>query len=446
MKKIATILLILSSLICVSQDEVSPNWINYQKQQPRPRQDSDFDINKIMYDPFIEQEMQRIQQQNAYLIQQEEQRVRQQNAYFRQAAQQQKQLMAQHLLTNGFPSPRNVDSLGIGYFHNAFAEIDSMLSGTKELNLARSIFLVENAFYGNTLNYSDYQSFIKRKVEFCNRIMKESKQDANDNLVKNLAIFRLLTETVPFKNSKREKTEYHLPIQYDYDDYQSKEHHDSHFITKLMASNVGQCYSMPLYYLIIAEAMNAEAYWSLSPHHGFVKIKDKKENWYNIELTCQSILTDAHYASNSYIKVEALRNRIYLEPLDKEQTIAYQLVNLAQTYFKKYGLDYFYLKCINSALQYTQNNVEALKMRASYYQNLLIRSAQLLEKQDLQSFGKLQPLANKILDQLEVYYEEIDGLGYEKTPDMIYEIWLEHIEKQKIESEKNKTILLDIVR
>jgi len=42
---------------------------------------------------------------------------------------------------------------------------------------------------------------------------------------------------------------------------------------------------MPLYYLILAEAMGSEAYWSFSPLHSFVKIQDGKGAWYNIELT-----------------------------------------------------------------------------------------------------------------------------------------------------------------
>ena len=383
-----------------------------------------------------------IQQQNAYLMQQAERKFAQQQQY----QQYNQQSAVANLLIKGFSSFASVDSLGTSYFYNAFAEIDSMLKGQKELNLARSVFLVENAFYGNALNYADYQSFIKRKADFCNRIIKESKQNPNDNLAKNMAIFRLLTEKVPFKNNIKEKTEYHLPLQYDYYDYQSKEHFDSHFITKLMASNMGQCYSMPLYYLILAEAMKAEAYWALSPKHSHVKIQDKKGNWYNIELTCSSILSDAHYTNSSYIKAEALRNKIYLDPLDKQQIVAHQLLHLARSYYKKYGLDDFFLKCVNAVPQYTPNNVNALQMRASYYQNLLIYAAKSLNKPDLQSFGDLQPFANNILNRLVVYYKEIDDLGYEELPDEIYEKWLEYVEKQKLISDKNRTILLNEIR
>lgn len=90
-----------------------------------------------------------IRQQNACLMQQVE-------CEFALTQQYEKQLIAIGLLTNAFPSFSVRDSVGASHFHNAFAEIDSMLSGTKELSIARSVFLVENAFYENTLDYFDY--------------------------------------------------------------------------------------------------------------------------------------------------------------------------------------------------------------------------------------------------------------------------------------------------
>jgi hypothetical protein len=402
-------------------------------------------VNDVLYPQHNEiffEDQQEIQQRNAQIIREAEREFARQ--YQRQ--QYEREHLARNLLMKGFPSLSNIDSLGTSHFYNAFAEIDSMLNGTKALSIARSVFLVENAFYENTLNYSDYKDFIKRKAEFCNRIMKDSKQNPSDNLAKNMAIFRLLTDTVPFKNGRREKTEYHLPLQYDYYDYKSEENFDSHFVTKLMCSGTGQCYSMPLYYLILAEEMNTEAYWSMSPRHSFVKIKDKKGNWYNIELTCSSILSDAHYTNNSYIKAEALQNKIYLEPLDKKQIVADQLLSLARTYLVKYGLDDFYLQCINSVPQYIPNSIEALRMQVIYYNNVLINSANLLNIPDLQSFGYLQPFADKTFEQLETYHKEIDDLGYEDTPKEIYENLLKYIEKQKLASEKNKTILLNEIK
>ncbi|MDR1113020.1 MAG: hypothetical protein LBL18_04590 [Bacteroidales bacterium] len=439
MKKIVMILLAMSSLNCFSQGGTDPFIDNMIRVPNMPESISNHGIH-IPNSGNLHSSA--IQQQSNRLIQQAERELAQRQ----QHQQQERQLIAKNLLMNGFASFADKYPAGTSCFYNAFAEIDSMLNGTKELSIARSVFLVENAFYENTLNYSDYQSFIKHKAEFCNRIIKESRQNPSDNLAKNMAIFRLLTEKVPFKNSRKEKTEYHLPLQYDYYDYQSRENYDSQFITKLMGSNIGQCYSMPLYYLILAEAINAEACWSLSPKHGLVKIRDRKGNWHNIELTCKSILSDAHYTNNSYIKAKALRNKIYLEPLDKKQIIACQLLSLAQAYCEKYGFDDFYLKCVNSVPQYIPNSVDALKMRASYFQNLLIHTARLLNKPDLQSFGNLQPLADKTLEQLEACYREIDDLGYEEIPDVIYENWLQYVEKQKLVSDKNRTVLLNEIR
>jgi len=235
-----------------------------------------------------------------------------------------------------------------------------MLKGEKPLNLGRAVFLVENAFYENSMDYSDYQKTIKDKVRLCNQKIQEEKLDRNNNLVKNMMLFRLISDTLKFKKTGTKAYSTHLPIKYDYDDYQSEKYYDSHFVTKLMRSGVGQCHSMPLYYLILAEEMGAEAYWSFSPRHSFVKIQDEKGAWYNIELTCGAILSDAHYMNNSYIKAEAIRNRLYLEPIDKTNAVAEMLVNLARYYSAKYGLDDFYLQCVDTAMLYLSNDINAL--------------------------------------------------------------------------------------
>ena len=115
------------------------------------------------------------------------------------------------------------------------------------------------------------------------------------------------TDTIKIKDKKTGKTLTHYPVKYNYEDYESKISYDSHFVTTLMRTNTGQCHSMPLYYLILAEEIGTEAYWSFSPRHSFVKIQDRKGNWHNLELTCKSILSDTHYINNSYIKAEALQ-------------------------------------------------------------------------------------------------------------------------------------------
>ncbi|MFT3995758.1 MAG: hypothetical protein QM660_15720, partial [Dysgonomonas sp.] len=220
----------------------------------------------------------------------------------------------------GFPMQSEYE--GTSAFYSAFDEINRMLNGENTLNLGRAVFLVENAYHNNKYDYTDYKDGIKSSVDFCNQKIQEEKLNKDDNLVKNMMLFRFMSDTLKLKDKSTQKTQTHYPVKYNYEDYNSQISYDSHFVTTLMQTNTGQCHSMPLYYLVLAEEMNAEAYWSFSPRHSFVKIQDKKGNWHNLELTAKAILSDTHYMNNSYIKAEALQNKIYLEPMDKTNIIA----------------------------------------------------------------------------------------------------------------------------
>jgi len=359
-------------------------------------------------------------------------------------AQVQRQITINSLLRNGFPSYALQDPTGTSHFYQAFEEIRAMLEGKVPLNLGRTIFLIENAYYGNKLDYSEYENFIKQKVQLCQRKIIEEKLDGNNNMVKNMMLFRLIADTLQFKGAGSEKTVTHLPIQYDYDDYDFKKNFDSHFITKLMRSGVGQCNSMPLYYLVLAEVMGAEAYWAKAPYHSLVKIKDENNAWYNIELTCSAILSDAHYMNHSYIKAEAIRNKLYLYPLDRKEVIVEMLATLARYYYLLYGFDNFYLQCADIVMQHSSSsNLSALILKFEYERGLILALAHLSGAKDMDMLIEKLPEANKHLEELSKINKQIDDSGYEDTPMEVYVEWLAHLAKQKEKAEQNKTILFN---
>ena len=230
------------------------------------------------------------------------------------------QNIAHSLAQRGFPSQAGVP--GTEYFRSAYQELSSMLSDSIPLNIERAVFLIENAYSGNQLNFDNFQKSINERVDYCKWRMKELKLDPHDGLAQNMVIFSLLTDTLNIRQPGTEKTITHYPLKYNLDDYDSQKNFTSHFVTTLLATNVGQCHSMPLLYLILAERLGAKAYLSLAPRHSFVKIQDDKGAWYNLELTCRSILSDYHYMNNSYIKSEAIRNKLYMTPLSKKETVA----------------------------------------------------------------------------------------------------------------------------
>ena len=340
------------------------------------------------------------------------------------------------LTRSGFPSLSIFD--GTSAFYKAFDEISKMLGGQEELNLGRAVFLVENAWHKNKNDYTEFRNSIKFGVDFCNRKIEEEKLDKNDNLVKNMMIFRLVADTLMVKDKNTGKDQTHYPIKYNYDDYKSNLSYDSHFVTTLMQSGVGQCHSMPLYYLVLAEEMEAEAYWSFSPRHSFVKIQDDKGNWHNLELTCKAILSDAHYMNSSYIKAEALQNKIYLEPMDKVNVVAEMLIELARGYYQKYGYDDFYLKCLDTAEQYLKNNLNAKILKSAYQTRLTLTLAHLLDAPKPEIMKERSPEAYKHFELMLTQYKEIDDMGYEEIPVSIYALWLDHVAKEKEKAEKDK--------
>jgi hypothetical protein len=350
----------------------------------------------------------------------------------------QRQSAIKTLLSSGFSSLSQME--GTSHFYEAFDEILQMLKGEIPLNLGRTVFLVENAYYGDSIDYAEFREAIKNKVALCNTKIKEENLDGSDNMVKNSMLYRFLTDTVKVENAG--KTIMSLPLKYNLEDYISEQNYDSHFVMKLMQTGIGQCHSMPLYYLVLAEEIGSEAYWSFSPKHSFVKIKDDNEDWYNLELTCSAILSDAHYMNNSYIKAEALRNRIYLEPMDKENTIAEMLIDLARGYYRKYGLDDFTLKCLDTAMEYLDNDLNALMFKSFYETELTLALARLLQAPNPETLKEKSPEAYEHFEMMQNLYKQIDDLGYEELPASLYVRWLEHIEREKSKSEKEKSIFL----
>lgn len=393
----------------------TPNPYQYQNQTQTNRQ------QVKLYNP---NEIQDVKRRNEALINEalEYERIN--------VARNQAQRDIQMLSTKGFPSQSYQE--GTSSYYQAFDEINNMLEGKQPLSLGRAVFLVENAYYNNKLNYDDFQKHINDQLQFCNEKIREDKLDPNNNLVKNMMLFRLISDTLTIKPRGTEKMLTHLPIKYDLDDYESEKYYDSHFVTKLIRSGYGQCNSIPLYYLVLAEKMGAKAYWAFSPKHSFVKIQDDDGTWFNLELTCNAILSDVHYMNSGYIKAEAIRNRIYLEPMDKKEVVAQMLVNLAGGYFEKFGLDDFYLNCTNTSSKYLKNQLDPLILRATYETRLTLTLAKLLDAPKPEIMQQRSPEAYQHYLRLQELNQQINNLGYEQLPTGIYERWLEHIKKLKV--------------
>ncbi|MFZ4931237.1 hypothetical protein [Chryseobacterium sp. Mn2064] len=265
--------------------------------------------------------------------------------------------------------------------------------------------------------------------------MKERKQDTESNVSKNLMLFEYFSKDMTLGGKV------HKAFEYDFKDYMGEKDYSKMFVSKLLKTGSGQCHSMPLYYLMLAEEMNTEAYLSLAPNHSYIRFVDDEGTMRNIELTNGMFPTDNSFLESGYIKSEALQNKMYMENLSKKELLGMAYFDLARGYVHKFGYDEFVNKVIDKALELYPNGIAPNMEKANVDRARLISVLQRLginpdDKRDLERAGYF-PKAVEQFKELNEQFNTIENLGYAEMPASAYESWLGSLktEKNKQESE-----------
>lgn len=343
-------------------------------------------------------------------------------------------LQMNNYIINHISLPDFQNMPGTEYFRAARTELYNMLIGKQNMNIKRAIFLIENSYFMNKMSYKKYNDEIQTLKNLCLLKMKEEKLNKNDDLAKKMIIFRIMTDVIKVKEPGTEKTITHYPMKYDFNDYEGKKELSQLFVSKLLMTNSGQCHSMPLLFLILSEELNTDAYLAFSPLHSFIKFQDKENKWYNAELTRGAFVSDDFYMNSGFIKSESLRNKLYLDPLNKQQIIAHLLAELGRNYVRRYGYDNFVKQCLDISLKYYPNDIYAYTLYADYN---TARALYVIErcgkppKNDL----PLYPQAYELYKKMHQSFAVIDSLGYEDMPSDVYQNWLKQVEKEKVRPE-----------
>ncbi len=122
------------------------------------------------------------------------------------------------------------------------------------------------------------------------------------------------------------------------------------------------------------------------------------------------------------------------------------LTKLADYYFKRYGLDNFYLQCADTAEKYLDNNLSSLMLKSIYQTHLTMTIANLLEVRNPEILKQHSLKAYKHYEKMHELYKQIDDLGYEDFPEHLYAKWLNYIAVQKEKLGQNKVELLNVIR
>lgn len=314
-------------------------------------------------------------------------------------------------------------------------------------SITDAVFIVENAYNNNDRNFqAAYQGQIQKATNIIRQQIKKSGVEESDNVAKNLSIFKYFAQ-----DSKQNGKVVHKAVKYDFEDYMGAKDYTKMFVSKLMKTNSGQCHSMPLLYLILAEQIGAEAYLVMSPNHSYIRFKDDDGEVLSVELTNGMFSANSFVLNSGYIKAEALKNRLYMQNLTKKEVLSQTYVDLASGYIHKFGYDEFVAKVLNKALELNPNNINATLWKSNTDQMRFMQACNRIDidpenKEQLQKIRNYPPLEGQFLG-IKAGFDYIDQSGFAQMPTEQYEQWLGSLKttenKQKSEEIAERIRLLN---
>jgi hypothetical protein len=310
------------------------------------------------------------------------------------------------------------------FYEPAYRELAKMLDGRYPLNFKRAVFLTENAYLDNKLSYDAFSQQISSLAQVC-RLLKKTNdpyflydRDDKENVARNAAIFLVMKDSTHLRPGATL-----APFRYDFEDFDGDVDWRKMFVSKMLATHKGNCHSLPYLYKMLADETGAQTWLSLAPNHVYLKQHDRKDGWYNTELTSYSFPNDAWLTASGYISRETIISGIYMDTLSAKQNVVLCLVDLAKGYERRVGrvaAEPFVGKCVDLALKYFPNYINAQ----------LLQAETLRQKFERQT---TKPDAQRVYAAMEAAYTHIFETGYREMPPQMYANWLQsvHDEKQK---------------
>jgi hypothetical protein len=338
--------------------------------------------------------------------------------------------------SNSFNLPSLANKKGTEFYRNVYNKMLNL--NVQDYSIKEVNFEIENAYFENKEDKIEFDKVIKQSGEFLLAKMKELNYDVNSNSAKNFMLFQFFSETLQLKSNGLK----HLSIKYDFDDFWGTKDWSKMFVTKLLKTKTGQCHSMPLLYLTLAEEIKAEAYLSISPNHSYIMFQDENKKWYNLELTNGMYTVSSFILNSGFIRAEAMQNKIYMQNLSKKELLSQFYVDLASGYLHKFGYDDFVEKVANKALELNPNSINAHMVKANYNTERLVYALTQLKinpenKNDIERIGNY-PAVVELFKVRNKQYQVIDDLGYQEMPIEAYENWLGSLKETKNKQDNYK--------
>ncbi|MVT45075.1 hypothetical protein GO495_31095 [Chitinophaga oryziterrae] len=302
-------------------------------------------------------------------------------------------------------------------------------------SITKAVYLSEAAFYEKPYSFQEFEASIKLGAELVGQILKRENLSNKNNIALNYGIQKLYTSKNLFVNKQSGNSYLIDKLHYDFDDYLGEKDWKKMFVTKMLQTGSGQCHSMPLFYLCLAEQLNAKAYLALAPNHSYIQFFDSNGSQYNFETTNGHLVSTAWLMQSTYVNATAFKNKTYLDTLSSRKLYAQCLTDFVMNYSEKInGYDSFTNIMLQRVLDIDSNNVTALMIQANYYRHKVIYMAQLVGNPPLKELPKYPDLyaTYKRQRQIDNY---VKRTGYQEIPKEAYEKWLKSLELVKHEEQ-----------
>lgn len=374
-----------------------------------------------------------------FLKEEREDEIRKQFQLFREKTKDSKKLQEIAVLKEKFriANPNSPDYISNARFYfSATQELQQMLEGKITLDLKRAVFITENAWYGNTKSYKTYCNQIDQLVWICREILKQENLSEKNASACHYAIQKLFSDTLTVKKADGSKKTIY-PLEYDFDDFWGNDNYSNLFVSKLLNTKSGQCHSLPLLYLILANEFKIPAYLAIAPNHSYVKYPIGR-TMYSFECTSDNLISDDWVVASGYISSMAIRTGIYLAPQTPKETIAECLTDLALGYQQKFGYDDYVRESAQLVLKYHPSSISAMLTISNCTTAFCFFEAEQLNFPAIEQIGKY-PQFNKRYHLMLDLEKDIEGSGYIKIPQEEYAKWIKTADEES-QKRKNKQL------
>lgn len=304
-------------------------------------------------------------------------------------------------------------------YFSTMDSLEGMLTEGGTIDFKKAVFMVENAWHGDTLDYSSYLDIIQANVSVLEKIQDSvivRTEDGDwEQINKSAHLFRWISDTTWFTSNG--ELIYHPPFQFNHGDPFGEKNWENTFVTSLIKSHGGNCQSMTFWYRILAEELGVKTFMSQAPNHLYIKQQSEHVGWYNSDLSSGTCPTDAWIVASSYIPLEAIRSGLWMDTLSKREEIALCLLELAKGYRLKFGSDDPGLSMFSdAAINHFSHNSHALLFKAEAISSSLAVPFDSLSQNTRQDSLRIEftSLAKKLFEA-----------GYVHTPESVVQQWFQ---------------------